>query len=68
MINKKQRAKLKKKLKEEGIEEYRLYPVYNGYRLKINDSITIIDNIKENGLTKTKMNELLKKVLTKEKK
>ena len=63
MINKKQRAKLKKKLSELGIVEYNLYPTFNGYKLVIVDFKIRLDlKLGEAGLTKKYMESLINEI------
>ena len=61
MVNKKQRNKLKKKLKELGVEDYITYPVKDGYRLRYDGKIVSF-NIGVNGLTKKYMEALIGEV------
>lgn len=64
MINKKQRAKLRLKLKELGIMEIKLFPCRDGHKLIVPEfmfSLTIRD-LTASGLTKKKMEVIINEV------
>lgn len=60
-MNKKQKSKLKKKLRELGVNDFLIYPCYNGYRLRFDKCLVNFD-MDKSGLTKSKMEAILEQV------